>query len=403
MKIVTENPGFYVLFIKRFLCLITFLLCIILCKVSVSAEDKSDYRNIFVLGINKPLSNADVNTLSPVFAYYYINKDLQNDLYLFFTVKTTSAYLIFGEKNEKYFTGIKPFFNYLVYGAYHSYTNGVNDDRRCLNSSNAGVEIFYEYMPVKYFKAGVSYYPGYYWYWRKKRSDFLFTRQDDTEIVLPGNHMEHTGVFDITISNVEKKDMDRIKNGFILQGISKYSYRHGYGTFYDTNEAEDSSISRTLKNYFNAGCYYNFENNVNLMLDLSAACHRNTDRNNSDQIGSYISDNGVMPGYYWGEFYHNRYIITRIQTGLPLFFYAARIQPGFNILYMPEKNGVRGADNYPRTIYRSVSVELSLKAGGVLPLYFDYAYGIDARRVNSSDGTEKKGNHEFMFYAVAAF
>jgi len=44
-----------------------------------------------------------------------------------------------------------------------------------------------------------------------------------------------------------------------------------------------------------------------------------------------------------------------------------------------------------------------MKAGGVLPVFLDYAYGIDARRLNSDTGVEKKGNHEFMFYVLTAF
>jgi hypothetical protein len=76
---------------------------------------------------------------------------------------------------------------------------------------------------------------------------------------------------------------------------------------------------------------------------------------------------------------------------------------GINILYMPEDNDVAGVDNYLRRVYRSISAELSMKGGGLVLLFFDYAYGIDARRLNYKTGVEKKGNHELMFYVLTAF
>ena len=231
----------------------------------------------------------------------------------------------------------------------------------------------------------------------------MFFRQEATEINLPENHWEHTGELNFTIDKLEQKDINRIKHGFIIEGTCNYIYRSGYGTFYDTASAENSSIDKTQKRYLSAGLYYNFNYDINLLLDIAGGYHTNIDRNNSDQIGSFIADKGVMPGYFWGEFYHNKFCIIRTQAGLPLFYWNARIQPGFNVMYMPEDNDVVGVENYPRRIYRSISVELSMKAGGVLPVFLDYAYGIDARRLNSDTGVEKKGNHEFMFYVLTAF
>ncbi|HNX23671.1 MAG TPA: hypothetical protein PKG60_06455 [Spirochaetota bacterium] len=371
--------------------------------LSLKAEDTNTYRHVLLLGIDKPVSNSEVNTPSPMIMYYYIRDDFQNDNYFQFTVTTTTVYCILGKKTESYFTGIKPVVNHTIYGAYHSYADGVNNDSRCFNGNNAGAEFFYEYFPVRYFKAGISYYPGYYWYRKKKKSDALFFKQEETEIDLPENHREHTGGLDLTIDNLEKKDLDRIRHGFIIQGSYRYTYRSGYGTFYDTAAAENSSIDKTQKRYLTAGFYYNFASDINLMLDISGAYHSKIDRNNADQIGSYVADKGVMPGYYWGEFYHNKFSIVSAQIGVPLFFWSARLQPGFNILYMPEDNDVTGTDNYPRRIYRSLSAGLSIKAGGILPVFTDYAYGIDARRLNTGSGEVKKGNHEFMFYILTAF
>ena len=367
------------------------------------AEEQPVYRHIAFLGIDSPLSNSEVNTPAPIFGYYYIRDDLPDEMYFQFTTMTTMFYFITAYKTDIFFTGIKPVLNHTIYSAYHNYTDGVNDDTRCFNGNNGGAEFFYEYSFYKYLKTMISYYPGYYWYQKKEKSDFIFTEQGTTEIALPENHMEHSMMIDVTIDKTVKKDIERIKHGFMLQGTYKYIYRRGYKTFYDDHSSENTSIDRTSLRYLAAGVYYNFENDINLMFDIYGACHSNVDRNNADKIGSYTADKGIMPGYFWGEFYHNKYCIGRVQIGIPLFVWGARIQPSANILYMPRNNDVAGVENYPRRIYRSVSTGLSMKAGGVLPLFFDYAYGFDARRLNTATGVLKKGNHEIMCYVLGAF
>ena len=331
----------------RLLIVIVSMMLFSVSSSPLSAEEKNDYRHIFLLGVEKSISNSRETAHSPMIAYYYIRNDLRNDLYIQFTLTTTTLYFIMGEKTGNYFAGIKPILNHTIYGAYNSYTNGVNDDGRCLKGNNFGAEIFYEYLSVKYLKARISYYPGYYLYQKKNKSKFIFTRNDGTEIDLPENHWEHSVTLDLTAGNLEKKDINRIWHGFVVQAIYNYSYRSGYGTFYDTAAAEDSSINRTHKRYLNAGVYFNLAGDINPKLDIYGAYHTNTDRNNAEQIGGYIADKGIMPGYYWGEFYHNRYLITRMQTGVPLPFWRARLQPGFNILYMPHDNEVTGMEDYP--------------------------------------------------------
>lgn len=388
---------------KALLCLIILSAYLLIPEHMLTAEEENDYNHILLLGINQPVSNSEINTPSPLLIYNYMRDDLGEDNYFQFTLKTTKALFILGKKNENYFAGVKPLVYHTIYGAYHSYEDGVNDDSRCFKGNNAGVEFFYKYSPMKIFKAGISYYPGYYWYQEKPNNDSYFFRQDATEIDLPENHWEHTGEVSFTIDKLEIKDVNRIKHGFTVQGVYDYIYRSGYGTFYDSDSAENSSIDKTQKRYIYAGFYYNFDYDINLLLDITGGYHIGVDRNNADQIGSYIADKGVMPGYYWGEFYHNKFCIIKTQVGIPLFFWSARLQPGFNILYMPEDNDVAGVDNYPRRIYRSVSAGLSMKAGGFLPVFIDYAYGMDAGRLNSDTGVEKKGNHEFTFYVITAF
>lgn len=370
---------------------------------SLLAEEKELYRHIAAAGINKPVSYSEINNPSPIIAYSYFKNDLQNDLYGQFTLLTTNIYCIIGYKNEKNFAGIKPILNHTVYSAYHCYTNGVDDERRNFKGHNAGAELFYQYYIFKNISAKGIYYPGYYWYSKNTETKYPSYERKATEIDLPNKHWEHTGILEISFSDVKKKDIDRIKHGYFITGSYRYIYREGYGTFKDSIEAEDSSIKETYKRYLKGGVYYNFRHDINLLLDFSGAYHRNVDRNNSDQIGSFVSEEGVMPGYYWGEFYHNKYAIGRMKIGLPLFFWDARLEPGFNVLYMPKDNDVIGVGDYPRTIYRSISAGFSLKLGGILPFFADYAYGIDARRLNVNTGNSKRGHHEVMALFLMAF
>jgi len=66
--------------------------------LSLKAEDTNTYRHVLLLGIDKPVSNSEVNTPSPMIMYYYIRDDFQNDNYFQFTVTTTTVYCILGKK-----------------------------------------------------------------------------------------------------------------------------------------------------------------------------------------------------------------------------------------------------------------------------------------------------------------
>lgn len=188
-----------------------------------------------------------------------------------------------------------------------------------------------------------------------------------------------------------------------------------------------SKVHNTHRLYFNIGGYYNFKHDINLLFDYYGGYFKGVDRNNAEQIGYMQQDHAIMPGYASTEFYHNFYMIARLQLGIPLKFWDARIQPGYNVLYMPKTNEVvgigrglygfgRGAllsyhhlalNGYPRRFYSSVSCSLSLRLGNLLPVFIDYAYGFDAVRSRSSVkmymNRLERGCHEFQVLVVAAF
>ena len=88
---------------------------------------------------------------------------------------------------------------------------------------------------------------------------------------------------------------------------------------------------------------------------------------------------------------------------MPAPYWSTRVKPGFAVLYMPEDNGVIGVGNYPRKIYRSITLAVSTKLFNLVPVFLYYGFGIDADRINASDNTKKKGNHEILFFVIAAF
>ena len=258
--------------------------------------------------------------------------------------------------------------------------------------------------PFRYLSAGIAYLPAYHFYQKNKEQDNLIYQNHETLIDLPRKHWEHTGSFEMEIGHMEKKDLNRIRHGISLKGRYEYTRRAGYGTFMDTALAEDSDIKSTQKVYGNLGACLDISG-FNLQLDLIAGYHRDVDRNNAEKIGYWFADHAIMPGYFLGEFLHDRYMIGQAQIGIPVPFWSTRVQPGFNMLYMPENNKVLGVQDYPRKTYRSVSVELSMKIGDLLPLFLGYAYGMDARRIDIRDASleEKKGNHEIKAFVLMAF
>jgi len=353
-----------------------------------SASEKEPYRHIVALGADRSFSNGD-SSLGPIIAYYYFMEDFDNpDLYGQFTFKTTDAYFILGLKNEKFYAGIKPVLSYIWYGGYSSYYQGANDESRNFWGNSAGLEMFFKYNWFRNFSSKVSC-----------RSDYRFYSKggNDTVIDLPDNHMQNLIGVNLELKDVEEKSLGRIKHGYIAGFKYEYARRTGYGTFEDTAAVEDSSENNAHKMYFDLGAYYNFSGNYTLMFDVRGSLQYNVDRNNAEKIGYYDADHAVVPGYNAAEFYHNKYVTARLQLGIPVSFWDTRLQPGFNMLYMPEDNGVTGVGDYDKELYTSVSLGVSTMAGGVLPLFIDYGYGFNAERKGET------GNHELRFMVLMAF
>ncbi len=384
--------------------LVVFMASVSLWVGSAHAE-KQPYRHMLVLGASQPVSNADENRMSPIILYNWFMEDFPHDIYGQIGIVTTRVFGIFGMKNDTIFAGIQPQLNHNIYGANHAYqNNGTLDETRIFKGHNAGAEFFFKYNFIKEFSAMVSYYPGYYFYQKYKEEQGFPFDTEETLIDLPENHWEHTGLLELVVDNVSQKDLNRIKHGVLLKAKYMFTHRVGYGTFQDSMPDYASDITNTHKIYGYLGLYYNFPYDINFLVDVYGGFHKHIDRNNSDQIGSYTSQTAPMPGYFFGEFYHDRYAISRTQLGFPLLpFWGTRLQVGFNVLYMPENNKVIGVQDYDRKTYRSVSCQLSTKLGGVLPLMANYAYGMDAERYNDWDGTNKKGNHEICVIVVMAF
>ncbi len=368
------------------------------------AHAEDNYRHIIVLGGDRSFSNAYRHPLSPVILYQYNITAPGDGAYGQFTLLTTSVSTVIGYRSQGVFFGVKPVLAHSVYGAYTFYDRGIPDEGRVYQGNFTGIETFFSYSPLKALSATVSYLPAYYFYRKNSESDTIISENDETTIALPDNHWEHIGSLILELSSVETTNLTRVKHGAMVKFRYRYARRAGYGTFEDISE--ESTIRSTHKLYGNLGLYYRLPGEINILLDAIGSYQRNVDRNNAEMIGSNVVEHAAMPGYFYGEFLHDRYAIGKIQLGIPLFFWSARIQPGFNMLYMPEKNRVVGGigdDGYPRTLYRSVSLGFSLKLGDVLPFFASYAYGIDAQRDNAHEATEDRGSHELLAYVLMAF
>ncbi len=388
-----------------FVFLSLFVICLVAAHLDYAeAVEKQPFRHVLALGATKPVSNAEENRMSPIILYNWYMEDLPNNLYGQLGLVTTRVFYIFGYKTDSVFAGVTPQLNHTTYGAFHAYDDrGRLDQSRVFKGNNAGIELFCQYKIIREIAARVSYYPGYHFYAKYEEEEGFPFDTEETTIELPNDHWEHTGAFDLSFNNVVATDINRVKHGVMLSAKYLYTRRAGYGTFEDTGAAP-SDIDGTHRRYAALGIYYKFPYDINLQLDAYGGWHKNVDRNNSDQIGSFASTTAPMIGYFYGEFYHHRYGIARAQLGFPLLpWWGTRIQPGFNVLYMARENDVVGVGNYPRRVYRSYSAALSTKLGNVLPVFVTYAYGMDARRVNDSDGTSEKGNHEIIVVALMAF
>lgn len=395
---------------------------------------KQEYRHVVALGVNMPFSGGS-NELGPLFAYYWFGENFKDpNLYMQFTLTTTRIYFIAAYRTDRIFAGIKPLVEHSTYSAWQQYYRGYSDTRRVFRGSNLGAIPFFQYNFLRILSARAYVHTAYFLY----RLPIL-AGNVHKYVNMPKRHWQLKPGIEVILADVDSKNLDRIKHGYTFKVEYQYARRIGYGTWYDYDRMiwrekyrdvwapplgetqgiwYKSSVKDTHRLYFAAGGYYNFKHNINLQADVYGGYFKGVDRNNAEQIGYLQADYAIMPGYFVSEFYHNLYVISRLQLGFPLGFWDARLQPGFNMLYMPTKNEVvgqgRGAvtnpwfvRGYPRRIYTSVSCQLSMLVGNFLPIFIDYAYGIDAQRAKSANKAYlrkfSRGSHEFQVLIVGAF
>jgi hypothetical protein len=420
-------------------------------------KTQQPYQHVIALGANRPFSGGS-NALSPVFAYMYYGEKLPiPDLYAQFTITTTRVFAIIGLKTSRYFFGVKPLIEHSTYGGWRMYKYGYDDKTRDIRGNNAGVGAFFQYSFLKNLSMKASFHPSYHFYKMP-----LLSPNVKKYVQKPNNHFQVKPGIELSLNDVQEKSLNRIKHGYIVRVEYQYARRIGYGTWYDYDRLifkekyeqtwypvygngsapwngwagpqgimYKSTIRDTHRLYFSAGLYYNFEKDINILFDYYGGYFAGVDRNNAEQIGYYLADNAVMPGYYNTEFQSQFYMIARLQIGLPIPFWNTRIQPGFNMLYMPKTNEVVGIgrgsmpggllyqnvgalanQSYPRRLYKSVSCTFSTQLGNLVPVLISYAYGMDADRAKSSFdvylsrvhlGKMDRGNHEFQVVFLMAF
>ncbi|MBN1496754.1 MAG: hypothetical protein JXA07_08300 [Spirochaetes bacterium] len=408
-------------------------------------EKHEDYQHVLALGVDNPFSDG-TNEWSPLFAYYWFGDNFDNpDLYAHINITTTRMLAIFGVKTDRIYAGVKPVFEHSTYSAWRSYNRGYDDVRRGIAGNNIGPGAFFQYNILRILSAKAFFHASYHFYHIP-----ILTENLHKYVNVPKRHWQLKPGIELLLSDLEEKDLNRVRHGYLFRVEYNYARRIGYGTWYDydrvffrekynniwappttSHRTEGvwyrSRVRDTHRLYFNAGLYYNFKGDYNLQFDFYGGYFKNVDRMNAEHIGYYQQDHAVMPGYFDTEFYHHLYLIGRIQFGIPIPFWSMRLQPGFNLLYMPKKNeviGLRegvfyfgtgaiagyqrlGYRGYPRTIYTSVSCGFSFLVGNLLPLFIDYAYGIDALRTGSSHNVylnrTTRGSHELSVLVVAAF
>lgn len=397
---------------------------------------KKAFQHVLVIGDDFHVSKGN-NVQSPIFAYYWFGENFKNpDLYTQFTLTTTRIAFIVAYKTERIFAGVKPLLEHSTYSGYRVYNRGYIDRGRSIKGNNVGAGVFFQYNILRILSARINFHPSYHFY----RFPLISPNEHKT-INLPRNHWQLKPGIEILLSDLKTTNLNRVLHGYIFRVEYQYARRFGYGTWYDYDRLVyreryegtwlptmpsgitegiwyKSRVNSTHRLYFNAGGYYNFPGDYNLLFDVYGGYFNGVDRNNAEQIGYMLADNAAMPGYAMSEFQNNFYVISRIQVGLPIPFWETRIQPGFNIMYMPTANEVIGIGKgaftnqwlvrgYPRRIYKSVSVGLSTKLGNFVPLFIDYAYGIDAMRTKSATNLYlrkiKQGNHEIKIMLVMAF
>jgi hypothetical protein len=363
-----------------------------------SAAEKRDYTFIAAAGVNHPISEGTNETSPVIYASYWQYLDDTKNLYWEAGATTVTVFMKFGREANKYNAGIQPMWGHSVYGAYSDYYKGYSDTKNELMGFYAGPLFFFKYHWTGIFSTELKYIPNYHYY---SETD------ENSNIEKPDPHFEHTASAELLLKNTTEKDFGIIKHGVMARFMYQYSHRTDYQfqdrPLPDGTVPELSDDPVTHRYYLDLGAYYNFPGDFNMKLDFLGSYQENVDRNNAEKIGHILADHAIVPGYFYIEFYHHMYAIAKASFGIPVPFWGMRIEPAYNVLYMPEENKVIGAPDYSREYWRSVSVSLSMKIANLVPLFIDYGYGFDAERRDKSYGEIKKGNHELNAVIVVAF
>lgn len=413
----------------------------------IPEEKVMEYQHVLVLGVDRPFSKG-FNPLSPVVYYSWFGDNFKNkDLYMQFTFTTTMIHLTIAAKTDRVFAGIRPIAKHTIYSAWRQINHGDNDEKRIFGGNDVGAELFFQYNWLKILSTAVKLYPTYHFY-----RMFMLTPNKYCYNNMPRRHWQVKPGVEIKLSRIKDENLMRIKHGYLLRVEYQYARRIGFGTWYDydrlwfeerfngvwfppTAKMEGilykDTVHSTHRLYGDVGAYYKFKHDINLQVDGRIGYCKGVDRHNAENIGAIIGDHAFMPGYAVAEFFHNFYVTSHVRIGFPIPFWDARIQPGFHLLYMPKKNEVVGLGRglyyfgegavltdlfargkivyhgYPKEIYTSVSCSFSLKLGNLLPMFIDYAYGIDALRAKSAHKVYlnkiHKGCHEVRVMFLAAF
>ncbi|MBN2401913.1 MAG: hypothetical protein JXN64_05900 [Spirochaetes bacterium] len=376
-----------------------FITILILLSTVIYAEGsyKREYALISAAGADLPFSNGKNKTSPIMYLSYWQYYSNSKNSYCEIGARTTTVFAALGTHNEKYNTGIKPIWGHTIYGAYSDYNKGYTDSKNENKGYYMGAELYLRYNWSKIFNTGINYLPVYHYY----NSD------NNANMANPDAHTEHNACIQLQLKKISEKNSGLIKNGFLATAKYNYSYRSGY-SFNDRNMSDgtvpDTSDKPSVyKYYLDLGLYYKFWDDYNIKFETVASLQFNTDRNNAEKIGSLIADHAAIPGYFFCEFYHNKYLIANLKFGIPLGILEARIEPAYYILYMSKDNKVTGVMDYPRKYYQSISIYLSMKIADLIPVFIDYGYGIDAQRRNSPAGTTEKGCHEIRAVMLFAW
>ncbi|TAL31960.1 MAG: hypothetical protein EPN93_16615 [Spirochaetes bacterium] len=397
-------------------------ICVSICAVllvfaSTAFAAEEGPKHFLLLGADTPFSPSLYEGSTPIVSYRYFMRDPGNNLYGEYGLDTTLMFFILSRKTDSIQIGIKPQFGMFTYSAYSDFDRGLNYPDRNFAGYAPGVEVFLENKWGDYFTTKVKYLAAYYLYRENERG--AVGRR--TQIDLPNEHLEHKPGGEFQIGKVVTEDIGRIKSGAMIKARYEYSRRVGYGTWVDVlpgyalgdpSGERATSIEDTHKFWAKAGLYKN-RRGYTLQMEISGAYHTGVDRNNAEAIGSFNpgTEFSKIPGYYIGEFRHSEWAVSNIVLGMPIAFWNSRIAVGFYALYMPQDNRVIGQQDYPRELYRSVTLGLSTLLADALPFGISYGYGIDARRSDQryqdvlagEQVRTEKGNHEVFIYVYAAF